>query len=184
MGNDRSEQQDRGRRRRKKAKVSRRTLEHTFKKKYDAIVHRRQTKGTGSKDKNSIWAITRNCLSKQLLMLLGFTGEKTVKAEPDADASSPKPDSSKTDQSTANPTLLETKPDPSPPQSETPKETADTTTPTQSRSKNTRRLRPTRINFKDVLKIENVSKAWWGPPWRPTPIGIDDRCHHNESLTG
>ena len=58
-----------------KAKITRRTLERTFKDKYDAIVHRRQTKGTGSKDKESIWAIARTLLSKQILIQLGMKGE-------------------------------------------------------------------------------------------------------------
>ena len=51
--------------------VSRRTLERTLKNKYDAIVHRRQTKKTGSKDKNSVWAKARTALGKQLLIQLG-----------------------------------------------------------------------------------------------------------------
>ena len=58
-----------------KAKITRRTLERTFKDKYDAIVHRRQTKGTGSNNKESIWAIARTLLSKQILIQLGMKGE-------------------------------------------------------------------------------------------------------------
>lgn len=58
-----------------KAKISRRTLERTLQKKYDTTVHRRQTKGTGSKDKESIWAIARTQLAKQLLVQLGMTGD-------------------------------------------------------------------------------------------------------------
>ena len=53
-----------------KAKVTRRTLERTLKKKYDAKVHRRQSKGTGSKDKNSTWAKSRLSLNEQLMMQL------------------------------------------------------------------------------------------------------------------
>ena len=99
-----------------KAKVSRRTLERTLKKKYDAIVHRRQTKGTGSKDVNSIWAIARNALSRQLLVQLGFTGDKTKKTE--VDPASPQPDSSTPDeapQPDPSPPDKAPQPDPSPP---------------------------------------------------------------------
>ena len=55
-----------------KAKVTRRTLERTMHDKYDAITHRRQTKGTGSKDKNSTWAKSRKSISEQLVTQLSM----------------------------------------------------------------------------------------------------------------
>ena len=55
-----------------KAKVTRRTLERTFHGKYDAITHRRQTKGTGSKDVNSIWAQCRLAIAKQFHIQIGL----------------------------------------------------------------------------------------------------------------
>ena len=51
--------------------ITRRTLERTLKGKYDALVHRRQSKKTGSKDKNSVWAKSRLALTTQLLIQLG-----------------------------------------------------------------------------------------------------------------
>ena len=51
--------------------VTSRTLERTLQKKYDAKVHRRGKKGTGSKDKTSIWARARLAFCKQLKSQLG-----------------------------------------------------------------------------------------------------------------
>ena len=56
-----------------KAKVDRRTLERTLHDKYDAITHRRQTKGTGSKDKYSTWAVARKALCGQVLTQLSIS---------------------------------------------------------------------------------------------------------------
>ena len=53
------------------AGVDIRTLDRTLKTKFNAIVHKRQKKGTGSKDKNSIWARARVSFCKQLLTQLG-----------------------------------------------------------------------------------------------------------------
>lgn len=50
--------------------ITPRTLARTMKKSYNAEVHRRQCKKTGSKDKNSVWAQARLALAKQLLVQL------------------------------------------------------------------------------------------------------------------
>ena len=51
--------------------VARNTLIRTLKQKYNVKVKKRQKKGTGSKDKNSIWALARVAFAKQLGYQLG-----------------------------------------------------------------------------------------------------------------
>ena len=97
--NNKIEQEGRG----QKAKVSRRCLEKTFKKKYDAKVHRRQTKGTGSKDVNSTWAKSRAALVKQLLFQFTGKAEKENTTPVPESASTDKPASASTAEATAVP---------------------------------------------------------------------------------
>ena len=52
--------------------ICRNTVANTLKGKYDAKVHRRQKKGTGSRDKTSIWATARNAFTRQLYYQLGM----------------------------------------------------------------------------------------------------------------
>ena len=52
--------------------VCAKTVFNTLKDKYDATVHRRQKKGTGSRDKYSIWATARRAFTTQLYFQLGM----------------------------------------------------------------------------------------------------------------